>query len=1551
MVSTGKWGKISLSLALTIFLVVSYIMIVLLLSAKPTVAQEITFDYFTPALKAINIDELKGFVEDLVGFGSRFTGYPGCYAAADYIESKFREFGLSPVLRHSFRTPIPVDEGAYIETSLGERIKVYPIYPNRVCPPQTPPGGLTGRLVYVGSGEYEDFDGKPIEGSIVLMDFNTQYHWVTAAKFGAKAVVFLEPEYTTTVEARMKLIESVAWNFPRVYARAEESRRLLQLAERGEIVTLVSNMKWRNVESYNIIGYLKGTAYPDEYVLITAAYDSFSFIPSLAPGARESIGTAIMLQLAKFFATHPGSNKYTLVFIAFSGTNQGVIGSRWFMKEYVDNKWSEWGSRVKFQMNIDINDINKYLMPYLVMGWTYGWNEGVAPWLTNYYDWFFKTLLPDLAEKLNRPYLAKEDPAIGRQWIPKEMFGTGGPGHGIIYEDYYGSPLRYANSEPLLILGGPGMTWGNLWAYSNDYWTPFDLPDNINWDNIKFKLEALYPIIYATVNIDLSALIGTWVPKAPGQYYPKWVDVVGKTMEYNMYSGWWDIPVKNAIIVYGRGSPSALGFRPYQLLLPSYAMSDEDGDVYIPGLLQMERLMMGSYGLEAYVIDEETGNVIYAPAYGTYWFRGRVDASSIGTSFQVNTYDRMQNFGIYTLFKCGSIVLFDICDIYYRSGSIDVGGGGGLSLTVNDFVSHAPPDQWSWDFYMYGGYGVSVAVAFVPPEKPVEFLVHTTYTRRYPMLVLTNSSDEYPLGVGFTVKEGEQHAIIHTTLRFAQDMYRLNLDRIKTLSAGGITPSGYTDTKELFEEALLALKNREYSKLEALSNRLLVYERNNYSTLRASIEDAIYAITFFGLTLVPFSILTERLFFQSSGVKRVMITLFGFVVPLAFLSFVHPGFRLATDPIMVIIGFLVVVLVMPLIAVILNTVLSAIRRLRIKVAGVHWVEMPRFSVALLGFSTGISHMRKRKLLTGLTLIAVILVTSSTSAFTSLGSLRVIREESTGRAALYNGILFHHQDYSGGGFEDYGGLGGAQSRPQVGERFLAEFRVFYGDKVIMAPRAWSYIGYSMRGTYLLNESGLVPYDYENRKAVMRPIRGFLGMTPEEKYVTGVDKTIIDGFWFTESMADKMVAIISKKMADGLGAKVGSTIMVSGFAFKVIGIIDDNAFFEIKDLDDLQLTIWDDRVPGYSGRVAPDELIIIPYKTLLTISKGWIVSVAIKFKPEYATYDSIIAVAREIYKQTDAFSPVPLNIGVEGVVWTLSPRSVVTVFGWQQQIIPVIISAMVILGLMISSIEERRREIQVLSTVGLSPFHVAFLFLSESVTYSVVGGIIGYILSMIMAMLGGIVGVEGQLNYASTVVVTTVSIMMLAILGVTIYPVIRAARMITPSLERRWKAPPPKGDIWEIPLPFFVTEDEEANGVLCYIHELLMGHLAEDSEIFRLKPPVKIVEQKDPKMHVRALTFESFLAPYDLGITQYVEFLDIKSIDTKRHNFSLYIKRLTGPRGSWITFGKGFIDLMRKQVLLWRSFTPKERIEYQKRFKDLLLKIESVSSRVEEAGKSE
>jgi len=1481
-------------------------------------------NYVKEALKAVDMDELKGYIRDLSNFGSRFTGYDGCYAAADYIEEKFRSFGIEKIERHQFKVVIPKDEGAYVELPSGERVTLFPMFPNLVCPPQTPPGGLKGHLIYVGKGSLEEIEkaaketGKDIKGSIVLMDFNSQYHWVTAAKLGAKAVIFIEPNDTSMMEAWMKFIEYVAWNFPRLYVRGEDAQKLLSISKEAPVVTLVSNMKWRRVVAENIIAYLPGTEYPDRYVLLTAGYDSFSFIPSLAPGAREAIGVAMLLQMARYFASNPNSHKYTLVFIAFSGTDQGIIGARWFVKDRIDGDWENWGSKVLLQINFDINDANRLMMPTHVAGWTHAWEEGTAPWVTYYEEWLFRTIVPDLAEKLGRPKL-RFDQDLGTGWIARGMLGSGGPGHGIIYEDYLGSPYRYENHEALLVLGGPGYGWVSYKPFSRYYYTPFDIPENIRWDNIKFKLEAIYPIIYATVNVDLSKLIGSWKPGPPGMYYPKWVDTVGEIKKYNVSSGWYD-PVPNAIIYYTRGGPSGAyggarsGLVSYCRLLPVYDMADENGKVMLPGLLQAERL--GGYSLYAYVVDEKTGNVLYAPGFGAYWYPNNViDVTRYTSSSYGNDLlgVKTQSFGVYTVFKAGTIVLFDVGDVYYRNSPSD----RQLSIVVNEFSSHAPPNQWSWNAYLHGGHGLSVAAVFVPPDVPVEILTSTSYTRRYPMSLLINSSENEPTGSGFKVPAGGVYTVIQTSLKAAEDLHRLNMERMVVLKGRGITPAGVVETEELFNKAYEAAKNYDYMKLEALSNKLLVLERENYVNLRGTTEDTVYAISFFGLTLIPFAIVAERLFFSSHGPRRVILSILFYVVPLAIFWLIHPGFSLASNPFMVVVGFLVVVLIMPLLAVVFNIVFSTIKRITTRVFGEHIVTLPKFSVALLGFSTGVAHMRKRRLLTALTLVSIILVTTGITMFTSLSTIRTMIFERTDVPALYNGILVRHWDYSYGGFEDL-----SQSVPQAGERLLNEFKARYGDKALIVPRAWTYIGYLMRGIHVANDKGV-------RSPI--PIICLLGLTPEESEVTHPDAALINdrgqSIWFTKEMADKPVVLVSRKFAEQLDLRVGDNIWISGYKFRVVGIYDDKKFLQIYDLDDLWITPMDMRVPGYEARVLPVETVIIPYETLISTFKGWIVNIAIKF-PEQAEQEVIFNVAKEIFKETR----IPLFIGSGGFVYTLSSRNVVTVFGWQHQVIPLAISLLVILGLMTGSIEQRRKDIYILSTVGLSPFHVGFLFLSECVTYSILGGVIGYLMGMLAVMLERLTpwGAGLEINYASTTVVTIVSLLMATVIAVSLYPVYRASKLVTPSLERRWKIPKPKGDEWEITLPFTLAEDEKANGVLAFIHEFISAHTVEDAEVFRIHPPIKYNEEKTENEIIRSFTFKSDLAPYELGITQDVKVLDVKDLKANRHSFLIRMERKSGPRGSWITFGREFLDLLRKQVLLWGSIKPEEREEYQKRF---------------------
>ena len=86
----------------------------------------------------------------------------------------------------------PVTKEATIQVG-GATLPILPVYPNQVVGVTTPPAGISGPLVYAKDGNAADFNGKKIEGSIAVLNFNSGMNWITAIDLGARAVIFLAP--------------------------------------------------------------------------------------------------------------------------------------------------------------------------------------------------------------------------------------------------------------------------------------------------------------------------------------------------------------------------------------------------------------------------------------------------------------------------------------------------------------------------------------------------------------------------------------------------------------------------------------------------------------------------------------------------------------------------------------------------------------------------------------------------------------------------------------------------------------------------------------------------------------------------------------------------------------------------------------------------------------------------------------------------------------------------------------------------------------------------------------------------------------------------------------------------------------------------------------------------------------------------------------------------------------------------------------------------------------------------------------------------------------
>ena len=288
---------------------------------------------------AVSEARLAETVRWMAAQGSRVAGYPGADRAADHIEQQFRAVGLQDVRREAFPITVPVDEEAHLHLN-GQKLRVYPLWPNQVRTSQLPPDGIRGNLIYVRDGQLQQFRGKPVEGSIALMDFNTGNNWLNAARLGARAIVFIEPETTNRGEAEAKFI-GIPLDVPRFWLPRQHAAKLIALAETQPDLQakLTCRMPWQVRTGYNIVGVIPGSdpALKDQWIVVTAYYDSISIVPSLAPGADSAAGIASLLELARVFRQYPP--KRSVMFVALSGHFQALEGVRQFIEARLPD-WS-----------------------------------------------------------------------------------------------------------------------------------------------------------------------------------------------------------------------------------------------------------------------------------------------------------------------------------------------------------------------------------------------------------------------------------------------------------------------------------------------------------------------------------------------------------------------------------------------------------------------------------------------------------------------------------------------------------------------------------------------------------------------------------------------------------------------------------------------------------------------------------------------------------------------------------------------------------------------------------------------------------------------------------------------------------------------------------------------------------------------------------------------------------------------------------------------------------------------------------------------------------
>ena len=1469
----------------------------------------------------INWTNIKKHVMVLSSFETRMTGYPECWEAAKYIKLTLESYGIKTYM-DNYTVTIPYDYGANLTLSSGEVYKIYPVWPNIVAPPTTPPEGVKGRLVYIGRGTLEDMNGREVNGSIVLIDYNSRFDWVKAIGLGAKAVIFIEPVKTTRRYGEYKKLP-MAVNILRYYIKRKDAIKILSRLARGEEIhgVIKAKMIWENRQAPIVIGVIPGEI--DEIIQVWSYFDSYSVVPSVAPGVDEASGVATMLEIARILSQRKPYR--TVMFVALSGHFIALSGAREYVEKYFFGEKKEIGDKTILIIGLDLS----------TESYTCALYYGVPYWAgKSFYIASIKNLEPfrslagllfengkmvtkEMLPKVDISDLVTLQSKIGDESLLYYMMKVTGKkyyvGNGIEFSTLTGTFVNkiatvatlYIDTEAATMAGKLAVSFSTSRTQRLEWCTPSESLKSFNLNNLKPQAEFILCSIYLLANLkDLGKYGIKYLPATRWDTgrYAGYLTIRGKVVTYSSLEGRY-IPVPHALIY-------VISYRlhNYEIIV----MADEKGEFVIHGGRNSLEPVTGGppHTFEAFVVNPETGNVIYAEDYGIH-----------GATFYTSEVVFSKEEGMVTLavFKCATIALFDLLD----PDSMETGL---FDIKVLDARSHAEPLQYGrtdilltsilkrWNYREsigdpVGPISLPVIAVFVPENIPIELLI-----QRGPVLIgfLTNNTYGYRLKAGQVLK-------LYAPLEILRDVHNIDDTRLNVLhsffvySGGYVAESHHEEADNYLELALASLKTYNYTLAFSAIAKAWNREFKAYMETKSLMYDTIYVAIFFTSLLLIFALIAEKVIIEAKGLRKILTVSLMILLFTAVIYYIHPGYTLATNIFMVLIGLSIIYMLFLTVTLILNEVKVYAREVKESILGVHEVLKSRFDAFSLAFSFGIGYMKRRKIRAGLTMASIVIVVLSLVLLSSAYAYSTVLPlpQAIGEA-LYEGILVQAEwDI-------------ATHTIYTLSLDLVNFLKYSHPKALIAPRTYWNPRFA--------EHSQLRVKGPNGTAVIVAI---WGLAPEEEKVSGLwSKAGIIGSWFTPR--DRYVCIISDDIAKEAGFDIGDVLqLIGGLNFTIIGIINGRIAYSLIDLNGDPITPID----YYTLSVNPTvpefprlykNFIIIPFETSLELGAS-IINVAIVDKSVSPEKLNEVAIDISFTTGKDTY------VGSKGTVTLYRRRQAIKVEGWTNIIVPTLIGILVILNTILGNVYERIREFSTLSVLGLSPMEVASMLFGESLVYAVSGGFLGYLLALSILrslIFFNLLPTGIALNYSSWFVIIAISAAMLITVMATIYPVLKVSKVVTPSLSRKWKVPKPKGEEWEIRTPFSAMEGE-VKGVMAYMKEYLEAYGHERLGPFMLISDIVYRDEMSPEgFPVKRLVTRVSLPPHEQGVTQEVSINAIWDSSRSLYHFTIYLRHLTGSYDLWVRLNYPFIDSLRKQLLLWRGLKPESKSEYIKKSSEIL-----------------
>ena len=1575
--------------------------------------------WVVPAGLHADIDQFKADIGMFASMQDRTTGTPGNAQAVARIRAQFDALGLDTHGEHIFSTA--TRRYGQAQLSLSRKAEACPLHPfegNVITPNTIGPQGLDGPLVYAGSGEMVEMNGRPIKGAIVLMELASGRNWLHAASLGAKALIYIDRGAMSKSFFQEKM-ELSPIDFPRFWLPLEAARRHLGAFEKAAdglldpAARLSGPAEWQQVVGRNLFVLVPGRdpKMSRELLVVEAFYDTRAMVPGLAPGADESFSVATLLALARHLKQHPA--KRSVLLVSTGGHGQTLAGMRelvWSIREKSKLiKKQEKQLKAKIQthdemlkalekvratvlngdgaldlpagnpavaalhdrIKTEVDGLSRRLMQLRMQSKAddrqaeiqklAGQRRGLRRlgWMNAYHRLdpddrsVMRRIVPlaladegaildALKDQLKMVRSARKLRALVSGYKTKAVIslhlsshgdGLGAFNQGWLYalKPNINRVAPYTQLDDVLrtvrqqLTHGPlsGMLKDTLRPSRKQPWQSF-LPDRPALGGEVSSMSGMLGITLATTNdmrarwgtphdlvehVDMdfgyrqALLVNTVIsqladaPRLSSSSKPRngFATLTGRANFLRHGELFADQPAPGSVVMA------------YQGPVLYHSVVDPTGHFRFKGVADKKHVLQKVI-LEGYRFDEQSGDVKWAidkKQTGKDAYRLKIKRRSMETDL--------------VMFACRQTTLFNLLEprtFQYMT-----------KIKLIDSRREAPPLRY-W-YSRIDTRNSTITSTYLEPDTRLKMTLSDTVLRK--KLILLNADSSVSQGQGYHV----QHVPVlhHTEYHVARDMWALLQPRIENLERRGIHNQRIRDLQQQGEAALAqataALDRLHYDRFTEASARAWALAARVYDDVEQTQKDVLFGVLFYIALFVPFSFCLERLLFSFRSIYKRILAFGIILLLLIFVIYnVHPAFQLAYSPTVVILAFFIMGLSLLVTLIIffrfedeMTSLQSGTRRLQ---AG----ELSRWKAFVAAFLLGISNLRRRRLRTALTCLTLIILTFTIMSFTSVKSSRQHTRLLYNAHAPYQGFLLKNVNW--------------QSLPAEALGLLANA---FNATSWVAPRVWLEAEDRTRPMPL-------PLVHQGRRFEGY---GLVGLGAQEVRVTGLDEILIQGRWISTRAANEL--LLPQHMAHALdidlrqGEKV--TVYLWGQPFEVVGIFSGERLQQRLDLDGEPLTPVTfprethtaltevemealesgEDVRAFQSRyehIAGHRTLIMPYGTLMAAG-GHLKGVAVRPKK---TLDRD-AMAVDLI---DRFG-LALFSGQPQGTYLYHASDTMNYSGAPNIIIPLVISVFIVLNTMIGSVYERKREIGIYTSVGLAPYHVAFLFVAEALAFAVLSVVLGYLLAQTSAgLLAGTQLWSGiTVNYSSLSGVAAMALVILVVLVSVIYPAKVASQIAIPDVNRTWKLPPVRGNQLTVKLPFLLKPNEQRS-IGGFLLNFLQSHLDVSHGVFSTGD-IRLSFVCHTPQGARAVSPQTadaclqlscrvWLAPFDLGIMQDVA-LSFTPVPGELEFLEIHVQlqRQSGEANAWQRINKAFLHHVRRQLLMWRSLNDDQKNRFQ------------------------